>query len=267
MWSPELGTVRLGLSEQHIALSRSTLWRPSAASAIHSCHAVRPPYSWSDSVESASDALQAAQAGRAALNVVLSGKFVRWQHLTGIAALSHPDELAAYARAQFAQVYGPRAQDWHIDVALPQPAHSTLACAMDRSLLLALQRTAQANGLRLNRVTPYFACAHDHWRNRIADANYWFGVVEPGYFTLGLVHDGQWRAVRGQRFTANLWGALQASVVQTGLACGVDPQAHRVLLAGDLEPPQAQAGFPVSWLQPTVQPRPVAPGWRLAWGL
>lgn len=267
MWSPELRTVRLGLSERHVALSSSALWQPSPAGATHSSLAANKPLSWSGALETAADALQAAPTSRASLQVVLSGQFVRWQHIPWMAALSHPDELAVYAQAQFAKVYGPRAQDWHIEIAVQQPAQSTLACAIDRSLLLALERTAQASQLRLSRVAPYFASAHDHWRSRIDDVSYWFGVVEPGNFTLGLVQEGQWRTVRSQRFTDNLWEALQASVVQTGLACGVDPQAHRVLLAGYIQLAEARQDFPVTWLQPAVRPQPVAPVWRLAWGM
>jgi hypothetical protein len=228
---------------------------------------VRKPDAWTGAVESAADALRAAPCGRAALQVVLSGQFVRWQHIPWMPEISHPQELVAYAQAQFAQVYGARAQDWQITLALQQPGYSTLACAIDRALLMALQSTAQTHLLRLSRVTPYFACAHDHWQSRIADASYWFGVVETGYFTLGLVHLGQWRAVRGQRFTGDVLPPLQACVAQLGLATEVADTTQRIFLVGNVQAPPAQPDFPITWLQPTSRPQPVAPDWRLAWGL
>ena len=266
MWSPELSTYRLGLSEHQIALGHTSLWSQSIARAEHKVHTVREPLSWSGAVATAAAALQSEPARRAALQVVLSGRFVRWQHVPWLPDLSGPAETVAYARARFVEVYGAPARDWHLEVALQQPGHSSLACAIDRPLMQALQSTAQTARLRLESVTPYFAAAHDHWRRTIADGSYWFGLLEPGYLTLGLVHQGQWLAVRGQRHQGDVPAVLQASIAQMGMACGTAHAAGRILLAGNVAPFAGGTELPVTWLKPPERPQPTSPDWRLAWG-
>lgn len=93
------------------------------------------------------------------MNVVLSSDFVRYIMLPVQQIAMSKAEKIAYAHAVFTEVYGVAANEWQIKYHLAAPDQSTVAVAVDKLLLAALNQLAASHQLRLNSVQPYLMAA------------------------------------------------------------------------------------------------------------
>jgi hypothetical protein len=201
------------------------------------------------------------------LEVVLSGRFVRWQLLPWRAELSGRSETQAYAGVRFRETFGKLADAWDIlPVALP-PGCTAPACAVDKALLAALQASCAEHGARLQLVTPYFSSAFDAWRAHLKGNAVWFGTVEADSCTLGLLQAGKWSALQTQRVFGDWRDVLPVMVAQIGLANGLDVSQAPVFLAGTMAPPVAKPDFAFSWLRTKQTAAAGMPDLRLAQGV
>jgi hypothetical protein len=214
------------------------------------------------------------------VQVVLSGRFVRWQLLPWRVELSGHNELAAYAALRFRETYGKAVQGWNILPTAMPPGHTTPAAAVDRALVDALNASCKAHGARLQLLTPYFSSAFDAWQGRIKGHAAWFGTLEADTLTLGLLQGGQWAALQTQRWSNDWREPLRALMAQIALSCdvpgdvsvaaqaeGATPVSLPLYLAGDMAAPTPQASMPFTWLAPPQLAQRSPAGLRLAMGL
>jgi hypothetical protein len=221
---------------------------------------------WRAAVDALSAWLATQKGKSLRLQVVLSGRFVRWQLLPWRAELSGRSETQAYAGVRFRETFGKLADAWDIlPVALP-PGRTAPACAVDKALIAALEAACAEHGARLQVLTPYFSSAFDAWRTRLKGNAVWFGTVEADSCTLGLLQAGQWTALQTQRVYADWRDVVPAMVAQIGLASGLELSTAPVFLAGTLAPPVAKPDFAFSWLRPKHTAPVDLPDLRLAQG-
>jgi hypothetical protein len=264
------------LSAQQVVLSKAPAWRGRmglpAGQAVTlreiatANHAAETPL-WQPALELAQALLKQQAPKGASLQVILGGRLVRWLVMEWDPALTRAEERLAVARLRFQQVYGTQALAWQVTLPLQAPGCATLACAVDKALIDALQETSRSMELRLKLVTPYFASAIDRYLPRERASDFWFGLVEPDHLTLGLVCQGQWRQLRSQRLQHSLQSTLQSTMTQMYLSAGLETAPARLLLAG--QPPAANSPFtlPCSWLPAGKVAAAQTAAQRMVWGV
>ena len=275
MWSPSMSVIRVGLSQQAISIGKVSLMGLGHVDAVEHlpCNAgATGAEPWRASVERLAQWLAAQKGKRHAVQVVLSGRFVRWQLLPWRVELSGPTELAAYAALRFRETYGKTAQGWSILPAAMAPGYTAPAAAVDSALLEALAVTCERHGARLQQVSAYFSSAFDAWRGALKGNGAWFGTVESDTLTLGLLQGGQWTALQSQRISGDWRTPLPALMAQIAMACDVSQTHMPLFLAGDGPVPTvatiagATGAQPFTWLSPKRMGLSAAPGLRLAMG-
>ncbi|WP_342617519.1 hypothetical protein [Rhodoferax sp. GW822-FHT02A01] len=275
MWSPSMSVVRVGLSHKAISIGKVPLLGRGRVQAVEhlSCSAdplVDEP--WRAAVERLSLWLESNQGQSHRVQVVLSGRFVRWQLLPWRLELSGRDEMAAYAALRFRETYGKSAQNWSILPAAMAPGHTVPAAAVDRALLEALASVCERHGARLQWLTAYFSSAFDAWRGVLKEPNAWFGTVEADTLTLGLLQAGQWTALQSQRLSGDWRTPLLALLAQIAMACDVPQMELPLYLAGEGPAPSvatiagATGDQAFTWLSPWQMGLGATPGLRLALG-
>lgn len=135
-------------------------------------------------------------AGRGALTLVLSSRFVRFALIPWSEQIASPEELEAYARFRYQEVYGACADDWQLRVAPAPAGQPRLAAALERGLLEPLQAALKACGGRLASVQPYLMVAFNRFTGQLPAGDFLFVLAEPGRSTLLLAREGRWAAVR-----------------------------------------------------------------------
>jgi hypothetical protein len=204
--------------------------------------------------------------------VVLSGSLLRWQLLPWRPELLGAQEVAVYAKLRFAETFGPVADTWQVLHAPQAPGRAMPACAVDAALLTALQSLCRSAKVRLDAVVPYFSHAADHWRGTLGKGSTWFGLVEPQWLSLGLLHEGAWMALRSQRLDADWPKVLPGLMARMAVSTGGSGLPARTCLVGAGVPTAAitgmtgVAGLRFEWLQPAgpagagTDPRRIALG-------
>jgi hypothetical protein len=216
--------------------------------------------------------LDGHKASAAAVQIVLSGRFARWQLLPWREELSAGDAFAAYAALRFRETYGKLAQDWTLLPAILAPGQTAPVAAVDTALLEALSSLCHSHRLRLQGITTYFPQAFDRWHQLLKGAGFWFSAVEPDVLTLGLVQQGQWVALQSQRHTGDWKTALQLLMEQMAWACDEAEAQLPLFLAGAVAAPgfthldHASGARPFTWLQPRQTAAQPSEGLRLALG-
>ncbi len=201
------------------------------------------------------------------MRVVLSGRFVRWHCLPWQPDIAQPDEQLAYASLRFRETFGGVAEDWQLALSPQPPGQSVVACAVDGALIEALNTTCKNSGARLDRVSPYFACAYDHWRHVMGRKESWFGLIESECVSLGLLRNGHWMGLRTQRVNAHWHDVVRGLMAQIGISAGISDPALPLYLVGDGEPPAPTDGLDFTWLQPKALVQPALVGGRMAIGV
>lgn len=181
---------------------------------------------WLPAVKALSTWLREKGVKRARAHVLLGSQLVRWQLLDWQPLLTSPRELDAYARLRFRSIYGSAADHWRLAYGEPSPGYRLPACATDDDLLSELADLQVTASTEVESVTPYFSVAFDRWRRNLGQQTAWFGVAEPGAFTIGLLHKGVWHALRSARQTGRSPGswrdALPVMQAQIQLCCDSD---------------------------------------------
>lgn len=181
---------------------------------------------WHPAMAALSTWLRENNLKRARLHVFLSSQLVRWQLLEWQPQLVRPQELEAYARLRFRATFGTAADSWRVVHTEPLPGRALPACAIDETLLAELDSLQSIGETSVASVVPYFSAAFDRWRSSVGHKMAWFGVVEPGSLTLGLLQRGVWHGLRSARHTdptgAGWRSVLPAMQAQIQLASGFD---------------------------------------------
>ncbi|MBT9463078.1 hypothetical protein [Hydrogenophaga sp.] len=192
---------------------------------------------WQPAVAALSGWLRERGLQRAHLRVFLSSQLVRWQLLEWQPQLTRPQELEAYVHLRFRATFGAAADSWRVVHTEPLPGRALPACAIDEALLAELQALGSIGQTKVSSVVPYFSAAFDRWRGSLGHQVAWFGVIEPGSLTLGLLHRGVWRGLRSARHaqpSASGWRSLLPALqAQIQLASGIElDKAPPVYLVG-----------------------------------
>jgi hypothetical protein len=150
--------------------------------------------------DAAADALQgllaASAVRRGELAVVLSSHFARYRLVPWSDAIGSPDELDAYVRIGFEDVYGAVAAGWALRVS-PEPAgRDRIAAALEQALLDRLDSLARAAGVRLVSVQPHLMAAFNRLLPRLRRDDFLFAAAEPGRCSVLLARAGRWVGVR-----------------------------------------------------------------------
>ncbi|MDV7213723.1 hypothetical protein [Azotobacter beijerinckii] len=151
---------------------------------------------WSSAAQALERLLGEPGRGRGSLTLVLSSRFVRFALVPWSEAIVSPEELEAYARFRFQEIYGPSADDWLLRLS-PSPAgQPRLAAAVERGLLERLQVALKGAGLRLCSVQPYLMAAFNRFAGELPAGDFLFVLAEPGRSSLLLAREGRWTSVR-----------------------------------------------------------------------
>lgn len=275
MWSPK--TLNVGLSPQRLVFAETQkMWPGKVATCDSISYAeTADAEAWRPAVVTLARLLAAKRKANPkqtlTLRIVLSGRFVRWQLLPWHPELTQPKERVAYAKLSFRETFGNAVEYWQIQLP-PQPPNQTMpACAIDAALLAALHSACKDAGAHLVAVTPYFASAFDRWRNMLKGKAAWFGLVEAGCLSLGLLHGDNWIGLRTQRLDEARredWrDALPGMMAQIGIPVGFEAAVTLLYLAGDSEPPALAENLPFVWLRPTALDDSGMVGCRMALGV
>lgn len=269
MWLPKSRVLNIALSAKQVSLVKTGyLW--SRAPSI--CRTVTLPQSddaapWRPAISALANMLSEPGASKSSVNIVLSGRFVRWQLLPSRPELTRSSELMTYAALRFAETFGKAADTWQVLPSFQPPGKSMPACAIDVALMEALSSTCKAAGASLASVTPYFACAFDHWRGVVNSKSGWFGLIESDCLSLGLLQGGNWLGLRMQRLDADWRDVLPGMMAQIGIAAELAEASVPLYLVGDGDSPVPIPGLPFEWLQPKAVQQRAMVGCRMAFGV
>lgn len=151
---------------------------------------------WGDTCAALERLLAGPQRRRGELVVVLSEHFARFTLVPWSDAIGTPDELAAYARIGFEDIYGAAASGWALQLSPEATGQPRLAAAIEQGLLERLTELAEAAHLRLVSVQPYLMSAFNRLCRPLAGADFLFLLAEPERSCLLVAREGRWVAVR-----------------------------------------------------------------------
>lgn len=158
---------------------------------------------WQAALEALAAKVADGALSRAQVSVVLSSHFVHYAHVPWHELLNSEAEQLAYARQRFVQVHGEAARAWVLRISRAAPKQSRIACAIQPSLLAALDDALAPLGQRYVSLQPHLMTSFNHWRQRLGSQPCWLAVVEPGLLCLALLQDGQWQSVRSMKLGSN----------------------------------------------------------------
>lgn len=179
---------------------------------------------WDAAVLALGELLAQAGARRSKLGVVLSSHFARYCLLPWSGEIGSREELEAYARIRFEELYGTAAGAWTLCIAPAPAGHARLAAAIETDLLARLHEVASAVGARLDSVQPYLTAAFNQLRRRLRDDEFLFVVSESGRSSVLAARGGRWISVRS---TAGIEGdsALAALIERESEMLGFEAGA------------------------------------------
>lgn len=151
---------------------------------------------WSGAAQALERLLGEQGRRRASLDLLLSSRFVRFALIPWSEQLASPEELEAYARFRFQEIYGALADDWLLRLSPAPAGQPRLAAAIERGLLERLQGVCRDAGLRLCSVQPYLMAAFNRFAGQLPADDFLFVLAEPGRSSLLLARAGGWAAVR-----------------------------------------------------------------------
>lgn len=146
-----------------------------------------------------------AQWQAAAVDVVLSNHFVRYQLIPWSAVVTSAAMRSAYVRESFAQAYGDSAASWTYAVNTTRHGADWFASAIDTALLTQLEDAVGQGQSTLRSVVPYLMPAFNRARRLLREKHLWFVQQEPGKLLLMLVIDGRWQAVSSHQVDMAQW--------------------------------------------------------------
>lgn len=196
LWRDEL---RLLLTPRQILLQRRARGlRPVVAEQVAVDVAGSDGLQWPAAIEALAGLLAARPRARGDAVVVLSNHFVRYTRVPASDLLVTRDDELQFARHDFARVYGPAAERWHVSVSGGSEGSAGLASGVPADLVEALRAALLSHGLRPRSLVPGLAAAFNAARTRLPEGTLRLVCVEPGMAVSALV-DTQWRRVRSQR--------------------------------------------------------------------
>jgi len=185
---------------------------------------------WRPALERLAQLLEMQPWRGADLDVALAGSLTRCLMLPSMNNLSGED-AQAYARYQFADVYGEAAAGaWEICVSRAAPGAPRVALAAERTLLDELRALASRFNLRLRSVQPTLAAAVRALPAGDALSG-WLALIEQGHVCLARIERGNFAGVRNAGFGENPVTAVMSLLNQDALCAGVDQRFGKIYIA------------------------------------
>jgi len=216
------------LDPEHVTIrSVARGWQRSAGAAqVRACAPVVDMPPWQGALTTLQHWLEEEGGARAALEVELSDRFVRYALVPWSDAVSGRAELAALARVHVEALYGDIASGWQILADMGEHGSAGVACALDVSLLEALRALCGIHRLRLVALRPRFMRIINGARGDIG-ADALLACVEPGQCVLASRRDGAWHSIRTVRCSSDELSAhIEREIVLQGLDTKVARHMH-----------------------------------------
>lgn len=169
------------------------------------------------------------EIGRGELTLLLSNLYVRYQLVPWNEDIGSPDEMQAFARISFEQVYGSDAATWAIEVSPEAAGGPRLAAAVEREFLERLRTVVAASPLRLSSIQPYLVAAFNRLGKSFRGRDFVFVVAEPARSCLLAAAGGRWSCVRagpGDDSPTALAGLIERETQLLGFADGRCPPIY-----------------------------------------
>ncbi|SFP41018.1 hypothetical protein SAMN05216229_102180 [Geopseudomonas sagittaria] len=151
---------------------------------------------WAGAVDALEQLLRACPGRRGELAVVLGEHFAHFTLVPWSDAIGTPEELSAYARLRFEEIYGSEAAGWALQLSPEAAGQPRLAVAIAEGLLERLTGLAKTAGLRLVSVQPYLMSAFNRLCRPLVGGDFLFLLAEPERSCLLVAREGRWVAVR-----------------------------------------------------------------------
>jgi hypothetical protein len=132
------------------------------------------------------------------ISFVLSNCWSRMMMIPWSDALLKETNASAFLQSQYVALYGDEARDWVITADDAPYGQPRLACAIERSLIEAIQRLAQEHRFSCQSVEPILSAA---WRATAGSAAHQakaFAVVEAGWISMAATSRGRINGIQSQ---------------------------------------------------------------------
>ena len=212
---------------------------------------------WQPAVDALAAKAAEGALAKANVNLVLSNRFVRYTMVPWSEALRSKEEELAFARHCFARVHGSEAENWEIKLSSAKPHNPGLACAVERSLIEALNVRMSPLGSRYRSLQPHLMASFNRWRARLGERPAWLVVAEPGLLCLALLQDGYWQSMHSVKVDADWISVLPGVLAREECLVDSKVQCDEVLLFAPDEgqPLLLEAGkWRIKELLPTLLP-------------
>ena len=185
---------------------------------------------WQPAVDALAAKVAAGALANADVSVVLSNRFVHYAVVPFSDTLGSKDEELAFAHHCFARVYGSEADGWELKLSSAKPRKPRLACAVEQTLVEALNTRLSPLASRYRSLQPHLMASFNRTRAQLGEKAAWLVVAEPGLLCLALLQDGCWQSVRTIKVGADWIGELPGVLDRE--ECLVDSQTEcgRVLV-------------------------------------
>jgi hypothetical protein len=154
------------------------------------------------------------------LKVILASDFVRYLSLPAQQVQMSQEEKLAYAVAAYQDVYGSCVDTWDIKLNDSAPRQPTIAVAVDKALLEALNQLAIKYQLKLVSTQPYLMCAFNALTGQVNHVSGYLAIVELKRLLLVSLQTGKFISMRtfllGAQWQGELKSLLERELVMAG---------------------------------------------------
>lgn len=181
---------------------------------------------WRPAADALAAKVAAGALAKADVHLVLSNRFVHYAVVPWSDTLGTREEELAFARHCFSRVYGSEAENWALKLSSANPRRARLACAVEQTLIDALETCMGPLAGRYRSLQPHLVASFNRVRTRLGEQPAWVVVAEPGLLCLALLQEGRWESVRtikvGADWVKELPGVLarEECLVDTQTECG-----------------------------------------------
>jgi hypothetical protein len=163
------------------------------------------------------------------VTVTVGSAWVRYLILPWQPNIYSKKDWAALAQNHFRERYGLKARDWDIQVSMQGYMQPVIAAALDRDLVIGLDKLAESNGWQLQVIEPSFATLVNRHRRKWKD-NDWLLIVENDRLLLAESNKGVWQRFRVMLSTAETLGKSALMLVQQARQFNSEPGKKQLFL-------------------------------------
>jgi len=212
---------------------------------------------WSAALDALGAALPSIITRKMVVNVILSNHFLHYALVPWFDKLSDEEELAL-AQHRFEEMCGAAAGSLSIRVSPGPPGVSSLASAVDRSLLDELAKLMGRMRIDLRSVQPHLMMACNSCRGALDGRNAWFALLEPNSLCLAVLQQGRLVWIRKLRIGDDWRAEMPAMLERESYLANVEADPEEVLLwAPHLDNEEIPTGW--RWNVRQLMPSPAYP--------